>query len=53
MRYGVKSPSMEDSLHQEIQAFREAALENDMESAEVLEGGEGWGQADTEGGSAK
>jgi len=41
MRYGVKSPLMEDSLHEEIQAFREAALENDMENAEVLEGGEG------------
>lgn len=41
MRYGVKSPSMEETLHAGIQAFREAALENDTECAEVLEGGEG------------
>jgi hypothetical protein len=41
MRYGVKSPSMEDTLHEEFQAFREAALENDLESAEALEGSEG------------
>jgi hypothetical protein len=34
MRYGVKSPSMEDPLHEWIQAFREAALENDTEYAE-------------------
>ncbi len=40
-RYGVKSPSMENTLHEEIQAFREAALENDLESAEALEGSGG------------
>lgn len=37
MRYGVKSPSVEDSLHEGLQAFREAALENYMESAESVE----------------
>jgi len=41
MRYGVKSPSMEDPLHEGLQAFREAALENYMESAEVVEGSVG------------
>jgi len=41
MRYGVKSPSMEDTLHQGLQAFREAALENYMESAESGEGNGG------------
>jgi len=41
MRYGVKSPLMEDTLHEGLQAFREAALENYMENAEVLEGSEG------------
>jgi len=41
MRYGVKSPSMEGTLHEEIQAFREAALENYMESGEVVEGSGG------------
>ena len=40
MRYGVKSPSMEDSLRGGLQAFREAALENYMEGAEVVEGSE-------------
>jgi hypothetical protein len=40
MRYGVKSLSMEDSLHEGIQAFREAALENYTEGAEVFEGSE-------------
>jgi len=40
MRYGVKSPSMEDSLCGGLQAFREAALENYMEGAEVVEGSE-------------
>jgi hypothetical protein len=43
MRYGVKSPSMEDSLRGGLQAFREAALENYMESAEVVEGSEAEG----------
>jgi hypothetical protein len=38
MRYGVKSPSMEDTLHEGLQAFREAALESYRESAEVVEG---------------
>jgi hypothetical protein len=37
MRYGVKSPSMEDPLHEGLQAFREAALENHMESSENVE----------------
>jgi len=41
MRYGVKPPSMEDTLHGGIQAFREAALENYSESAEVVEGSGG------------
>jgi hypothetical protein len=36
MRYGVKSPSIEDSLHEELLAFREAALENYVESAESV-----------------
>jgi hypothetical protein len=40
MRYGVKSLSMEDSLHEGIQAFREAALENYIEGAEGVEGSE-------------
>jgi hypothetical protein len=40
MRYGVKSPSMEDSLRGGLQAFREAALENYVEGAEVVEGSE-------------
>jgi len=40
MRYGVKSPSMEDSLRGGLQAFREAALENYIEGAEVVEGSE-------------
>lgn len=37
MRYGVKSPSMEDTRHEGLQAFRDAVLENYMESAEVVE----------------
>ena len=41
MRYGVKIPSMEETLHKGIQAFREAALENYMKSAEPVEGIEG------------
>jgi hypothetical protein len=41
MRYGLKTPSMEDTLHEGIQAFREAALENYVESAESVEGIEG------------
>ncbi len=41
MRYGVKSPSMEDTLHEGIQAFREAVLENYVESAESVEVSEG------------
>jgi hypothetical protein len=41
MRYGVKSPSMEDTLHEGLQAFREAALENYMERAEFVEGSGG------------
>lgn len=41
MRYGVKSPSMEDTLHEGLQAFREATLENYMESAEYVEGSGG------------
>jgi len=40
MRYGVKSPSMEYSLREGLQAFREAALENYIEGAEVVEGSE-------------
>ena len=40
MRYGVKTPSIEDPLLEEIQAFREAALENYIEGAEVVEGSE-------------
>jgi len=40
MRYGVKSPSIEDTLNEGLQAFREAALENYMEGAEVVEGSE-------------
>jgi hypothetical protein len=32
MRYGVKSPSVERTLHEGLQAFREAVLENYMES---------------------
>jgi len=34
---------MEDSLRGGLQAFREAALENYMESAEVVEGSEAEG----------
>jgi len=34
---------MEDTLHEGLQAFREAALETYMESAEVVEGGGGKG----------
>jgi hypothetical protein len=41
MRYGVKTPSMEDTLHDGIQAFREALLENYMERAESEEKREG------------
>ncbi len=41
MRYGVKSPSIEDTLHEGLQAFREAALENYAESAESVEGSGG------------
>ena len=37
MRYGVKSPSMENPLREGLQAFREAALENYMESSENVE----------------
>jgi hypothetical protein len=36
MRYGVKSPSMEDTVHEGLLAFREAALENYVESAESV-----------------
>jgi hypothetical protein len=39
MRYGVESPSMENSLRKGLQAFREAALENYMEKAETMEAG--------------
>ena len=38
MRYGVKSPSMEDTLHEGLQAFREAVLENFLESADMWRG---------------
>jgi hypothetical protein len=38
MRYGVKSPSMEDTPHEGLQAFREAALETYMKSGESMEG---------------
>jgi len=38
MRYGVKSPSIEDTLHEGFLAFREAALENYVESAESVGG---------------
>jgi hypothetical protein len=38
MRYGVKSPSMEETLHEGIQAFREATLESYIKSAEDVEG---------------
>lgn len=38
MRYGVKSPSMEDTSHEGLQAFREAALESYMKGAENVEG---------------
>ena len=41
MRYGVKSHSMEDTLHEGLQAFREEALENYMEGAEYVEGSRG------------
>jgi hypothetical protein len=41
MRYGVKTPSMEETLHRGIQAFRQAALESYMESTESVEGCEG------------
>ena len=41
MRYGVKTPSMEDTLHDGIQAFREALIENYMERAESVEKSEG------------
>lgn len=41
MRYGVKTPSMEDALNEEIQAFREAVLEDYMQSTESLEGSGG------------
>ena len=41
MRYGVKSPSMEDIPHEGLQAFREAALGSYIESAEVVEGSGG------------
>jgi len=37
MLYGVKTASMQDTLHEEIQAFREAPLENYMESTESVE----------------
>ena len=46
MRYGVKSPSMEDLLHEGIQAFREAALENDTEYAEGEQGSGGKNKED-------
>lgn len=36
MRYGVKSPSMEDTVHEGLLAFRKAALENYVESAESV-----------------
>jgi hypothetical protein len=39
MRYGVKSPSMQNALRKGIQAFREAALENDIKKAETMEAG--------------
>jgi hypothetical protein len=38
MRYGVKSPSMENPLREGLQAFREAALESYMKSVENVEG---------------
>jgi hypothetical protein len=37
MRYGVMSSSMENSMHEGLQAFREATLENNVESAENME----------------
>jgi hypothetical protein len=37
MRYGVKTPSMENILPEELQAFRKAVLENYMEMAEYME----------------
>jgi hypothetical protein len=40
MRYGVKTLSMENSLREGLRALREAALENYMESAEVVAGNE-------------
>ena len=48
MRYGVKSPSIEDNLHAGLQAFRAAVLENYNESAEVVEGSGGKEQVDAE-----
>jgi hypothetical protein len=39
MRYGVKSPSMENSLRKGLLAFREAALENCVEKPESMEAG--------------
>ena len=41
MRYGVKSSSMEENLHEGLQAIREAALENYIKSAEIVEGSGG------------
>jgi hypothetical protein len=39
MRYGGKSPSMENSLRKGLLAFREAALENYVENPETMEAG--------------
>jgi hypothetical protein len=39
MRYGVKSPSMENSLRKWLPAFREAALEDYTKKAETMEAG--------------
>jgi hypothetical protein len=34
MRYGVKSPSVKEAQHEELQSFRQAALDNYVEKAE-------------------
>jgi hypothetical protein len=39
MRYGVKSPSMENALRKGLQAFREAVIENYTKEAETMEAG--------------
>jgi hypothetical protein len=38
MRCSVKSPSIKDTPHKGLQAFRHAALDNYVESTEVLKG---------------